>query len=131
MRLVTSDGVHVAYLTANLTDRNARTFLRNYKEYTTFVERYAPLDDDRAAVNIVALVPMAKQYALWSWFFRGHARIDQLLLDVLEVIVEIARDDRVVHAGNFAINNGLVAKMDSIHLHGNVRCSPPTQYTIK
>lgn len=74
--LVPPAGVQAPYCPANLTDQNARTFLRDYGEYVTYVERHGASSNDRAVVTIVALVSIVKQYALRSWFFRGHTCTD-------------------------------------------------------
>lgn len=57
-------GTKAPYFTASLTGQRARKVLQNHDEYVTSVDRHMALGDNRAAVSLIAFIPVAKRQAL-------------------------------------------------------------------
>lgn len=108
---MTPDDVMAPYFTAAQTDQSVRILMRDYHEYITSVDRHNAVGDEWAAVSLLALIPMAVQYVVWSRVFGGHACTDCLLFDAFERTVGITGDNRAFNVEKIAVDIRRIIKI--------------------
>ena len=97
----TPDGLEPPMFKRALTNANARTFLSEYHDYVTSVERHQARGDPRLAVTLIAMIPRATQQALRSRYFRGQQVTAEALLGALRGLAGMNRNQGTFDAEKF------------------------------